>query len=241
VNEPLQGRRCKLLLPFDETTLNIFSGLAGLVFTLMIFSYVIGDNFLFRLALYIFTGVSAGYIASVSWQQVLWPKLISPLFFGDTRQILFLIVPLIGSLMILMKISPRLAGIGRFAMAFIVGAGAAVTVVGALRGTLIPQVTGTINAFDPNLGAFTVLVNGSAILAGTVLTLIYFHFGAQTKPDGSVRRFGVIEVLAWLGRFFVGVTLGVMFAGVYAAALTALIERISSMVDLLVKLFGNTP
>src|SRR5687767_11749179 len=111
-----------MLLPFDEATLNLFSGLASLVFTLMIFSYVIGDNFLFKLALYIFTGVSAGYIASVSWQQVLWPKLFSPFFsffFGGDQQVLPLIVPLIGSLMILMKISPRLAGIGRFAMAFI--------------------------------------------------------------------------------------------------------------------------
>lgn len=226
-----------MLLPFDEVTLNIFTGLAGLVFTLMIFSYVIGDNFLFKLALYIFTGVSAGYIASVSWQQVLWPKLISPLFFGSTLDVLLLIVPLIGSLMILMKVSPRLAGVGRFAMAFIVGAGAAVTVVGAIRGTLIPQVAGTINAFDSNLGMVNVLINGSVILLGTILTLIYFHFGAQTRADGSVRRFGVIEVLAWLGRFFVGVTLGVVFAGVYAAALTALIERVSSMVNL----FGNLP
>jgi hypothetical protein len=226
-----------MLLPFDEVTLNIFTGLAGLVFTLMIFSYVIGDNFLFRLALYIFTGVSAGYIASVSWQQVLWPKLISPLFLGSTLDVLLLIVPLIGSLMILMKISPRLAGVGRFAMAFIVGAGAAVTVVGAIRGTLIPQVAGTINAFDTNLGTLGMLTNGTAILLGTVLTLIYFHFGAQTKSDGSVRRFGFIEVLAWLGRFFVGVTLGTVFAGVYAAALTALIERVSSMVNL----FGNLP
>ncbi len=226
-----------MLLPFDEATLNIFSGLAGLVFTLMIFSYVIGDNFLFRLALYIFTGVSAGYIASVSWQQVLWPKLISPLFSGSTQQVLLLIVPLIGSLMILMKVSPRLAGIGRFAMAFIVGAGAAVTVVGAIRGTLIPQVAGTINAFDPNLGMLGVITNGMVVLLGTVLTLIYFHFGAQTKPDGSVRRLAIIEILAWMGRFFVGVTLGVVFAGVYAAALTALIERISSMINL----FGNLP
>jgi hypothetical protein len=226
-----------MLLPFNEVTLNIFTGLAGLVFTLMVFSYVIGDNFLFRLALYIFTGVSAGYIASVSWQQVLWPKLISPLFFGSTLDALLLIVPLIGSLMILMKVSPRLAGVSRFAMAFIVGAGAAVTVVGAIRGTLIPQVAGTINAFDTNLGTLGMLTNGMAILLGTVLTLIYFHFGAQTKSDGSVRRFGFIEVLAWLGRFFVGVTLGTVFAGVYAAALTALIERVSSMVNL----FGNLP
>lgn len=225
-----------MVLPFDSNMLNIFSGIASLVFTLMIFSYVIGDNFLFRIALYIFTGVSAGYIASVAWWQVLLPKLFIPLLTGSTQQAILLIVPLFGIFMILMKVSPKLAGIARLAMAFIVGAGAAVTIAGALRGTLIPQVNGTINAFAPTPNLF-VLINGFAILLGTMLTLIYFHFGARARADGSVHRLGIIEILAWLGRFFVGVTLGVLFAGVYAASLTALIERISSIINL----FGNIP
>lgn len=232
-----------MIPPFDVNTLNLFSGLAGLIFTLMIFSYVIGDNFLFKLALYIFTGVSAGYIASVAWWQVLRPNLITPLMSGSALDKALLVFPLAGILMILMKVSSRLSGISRFAMAFIVGAGAAVTIAGALRGTLIPQVEGTINSI-PRLGNaadlaqnFNMLVNGVAVLLGTALTLIYFHFGARTQQDGSVRRMGVIEILAWLGRFFIGVTLGVVFAGVYAAALTALIERISSMINF----FGNIP
>lgn len=221
-----------MTLPFDENTLNIFTGLAGMLFTLMIFSYVIGDNFLFRLAIYIFTGVSAGYIASVAWWQVLLPKLFIPLLLGSTQDAILLLFPLMGIVMIFMKISPRLSGIGRFAMAFIVGAGAAVTIVGALSGTLIPQVEGTINAFSPALGTLNIITNGLAVLLGTALTLIYFHFGARTRADGSIRRMGVIEILAWLGRFFIGVTLGVVFAGVYAAALTALIERIFFMINL---------
>jgi hypothetical protein len=97
-------------------------------------------------------------------------------------------------------------------------------------------VSGTINAFAPTSNLF-VLINGFAILLGTMLTLIYFHFGARARADGSVHRLGIIEILAWLGRFFVGVTLGVLFAGVYAASLTALIERISSIINL----FGNIP
>jgi hypothetical protein len=229
-----------MTLPFlDENTLNIFAGIAGLVFTLMIFSYVIGDNFLFRLAIYIFTGVSAGYIASVALWQVLLPRLVAPLI-ANPFQIL-LLIPLAGIFMIVMKISPKLSGIARFAMAFIVGAAAAVTIAGALSGTLIPQVEGTINAFSPALGLVNIFTNGLVVLLGTVLTLTYFHFGAHTRADGSVRRWGAIEILAWLGRFFIGVTLGVVFAGVYAAALTALIERISSMIHLINLFFGNTP
>jgi hypothetical protein len=123
-------------------------------------------------------------------------------------------------------------------MAFLVGVGAAVTIAGALMGTLIPQIQGTINAFDMTSVAgkdiyylIEPLSTAVLILAGTVFTLAYFHFGTHSKADGSTRRLGLIEVLAWGGRVFIGIALGAMFAGVYAAALTALIERISSLIN----------
>jgi hypothetical protein len=108
--------------------------------------------------------------------------------------------------------------------------GAAVTLAGALTGTLIPQLTGALNPFGFNM-TFASNANGGIVLGGTILTLIYFHFGARVKADGSISRFGFIELLAWLGRIFIGITLGVIFAGVYAAALTALIERILSLIN----------
>ena len=49
------------------------------VLTLLIFSYIFGDNPLFRLATYAFVGVSAGYLLVTILQQVLWPKLAAPL------------------------------------------------------------------------------------------------------------------------------------------------------------------
>lgn len=222
-------------------SMDVLTGLASFLFTLMIFSYLIGDNPLFRTAIYIFTGVSAGYIAAVAWWQVLLPRLVIPLATGSMGEQVFMLVPVVGALLILMKLSPRLAGMARPVMAFLVGVGAAVTIAGAVGGTLIPQFEGAINTFDMdaalarNVGVLEVMVNGGVILAGTVFTLIYFHFGARLRPDGSMRRLGLIEFPAWIGRIFIGITLGVVFAGVYAAALTALIERISS----LIKFVGN--
>ncbi len=61
----------------------------------------------------------------------------------------------------------------------------------------------------------------------------------RPKADGSMRRFGLIEIAAWMGRIFIGITLGAIFAGVYAAALTALIERIASIINFITTLFGN--
>jgi len=76
------------------------------------------------------------------------------------------------------------------------------------------------------------------MLAGTVLTLIYFQFTAQRAADGTVKRNAILEVLAWGGRVFIAITFGVLFAGVYMAALTAMLERLSSMINFVKPLFG---
>lgn len=211
---------------------DLIAGVLAFLFTLMILSYLIGDNPLFRIAVYIFVGVSAGYVAVVAIWQVLWPDLIQPLMsgfiYGMTVQQAVLAVPLLLSGLLLMKAWPPLTRLGMPAMGLLVGVGAAVAVGGAVNGTLFPQVGATINAFDLRNSAspFEALINGGFVLAGVIASLVYFHFGAHTRPDGSVRRAGLIEMIAFMGSIFLAIALGVLFAGVYSAALTALIERL---------------
>lgn len=206
---------------------DLMAGVVAFLFTLMILSYLIGDNPLFRIAIYVFIGVSAGYVAIVAWWQVLWPDLIVPLASGSPMQRVLLAIPLLLSGLLLMKAWPPLSRLGMPAMGFLVGTGTAVAVGGAVNGTLIPQINATIAAFD--VRTFTSaesLIDGAFILAGVVTTLAYFHFGARTTADGSVRRFGIVEMIAFAGSIFIAIALGVLLAGVYSAALTALIERL---------------
>lgn len=219
-------------------SLELITGLLSFIITLMILSYLIGDNPLFRIAIYLFTGVSAGYVAAVAWWQVLWPKLVIPLRSGNAMDRALAIIPLLGVGLILMKVLPRLSKAGSPAMAYLAGVGAAVAIGGGLTGTLFPQMAATINAFDLNrvssgdvFGYMSLLRDGGIILVGVITSLAYFHFGARTRPDGSVRRFVFIELLAWIGQIFIGITLGVIFAGIYSAALTMFIERISSLLQ----------
>ena len=121
-------------------------------------------------------------------------------------------------------------------LALLVGVGAATSLSGAVAGTLIPQSRAAMNALA-SLNFFD-LVEGIVMLAGTVLTLIYFQFSAKRAPDGSVKRNVVIEILAWGGRVFIAITFGVLFAGVYMAALTAMLERLSSMINFVKPLLG---
>lgn len=229
-------------------SLELITGVLSFILTLMVLSYLIGDNPLFKIAIYLFVGVASGYVAAIVFWQVLYLKLFLPTLAlvqsRDINQGLLLIIPWLGFLFILMKASPRLSGAARLVMAFLVGAGAAVTIAGALIGTLIPQVMATINFFDAqtaaarNIGTGEVLGNGAILLLGVVTTLAYFHFGALQKADGSTRRLGLVEIIALIGQVFIGITLGAIFAGVYAAALTAFIERITSLLSFINSLTG---
>jgi len=218
----------------------LLSMLVSFFVTILILSYLIGDNPLFRAAVYVFVGVSAGYVASVALHQVLWPSLIQPVFSGSIAHIVLLAL----SALLMMKGSPRLSHIGQPAMAFIVGVGAAVAVGGAVLGTILPQVNAAINGFDISLAVargvnpFFMIINSALILLGMVGTLAYFHYGARKMDDGSVKRNILVETLAWIGRVYIAITFGVLFAGVYLAALTALIERIASIRNLVATMFG---
>jgi hypothetical protein len=66
------------------------------------------------------------------------------------------------------------------------------------------------------------------MLIGTITSLAYFHFGAISTPGGP-RRLRLVRILGRVGQVFVAITLGVIFAGVFTAAMTAWIERMNSI------------
>jgi hypothetical protein len=152
---------------------------------------------------------------------------------------LLLLIPLVLGGLLLTKASPRLSGFGSPAVAYLVGVGAAAAIGGAVLGTIFPQVGATVNLFDWQVmslsenGFLFEFLNGSIILVGTVTTLIYFHFGARAQPGRTPQRAPWIDAVAWVGKVFIAITFGALFAGVYAASLVALIERLDSFISMI--------
>jgi hypothetical protein len=219
--------------------------LVGFTLTLMVFSYIFGDNLLFRLALNVFIGVAAGYAAVVAWYNVIWPQLMLPLISGSQAERLFALFPLILSGLLLLKLSTRLTHLGSVAIAYLVGVGVAAAIGGAVLGTLFPQVGASINLFDMQaasaaggVSSLDRLARGSIILVGTLTSLIYFHYGARSRPGETSKRPEWLESLGWVGQVFIAITFGTLFAGVYSAALTALIERLHFLGDVIFSLVG---
>jgi len=219
----------------SASTIDLLTGGISFLLTLMVLSYLIGDNPAFRVAVYIFIGVSAGYAAAVAWHQVLYPRLIIPLLSGNLSVRLLTVVPLALGLLLLFKLSPKTTHLGTISMAFLVGVGAAVAIGGALMGTIFPQVTASMNAFNlSGVGQLWLerLSEGVVMLVGTISTLVYFHFGAKATTSGP-QRSKLVNALSWIGQIFIAITFGVLFSGVFMAAMTALIERLNFIITFL--------
>lgn len=227
------------MLPVAMT--DFLAGLIGFLFTLMILSYIVGDNPLFRLAIHVFVGATAGYVAAVVWQQVIINKLAIPMLSGDLLKISVLSVPLIMSFFLLMKLSPRYQFLGRWVVAFLVGVGAAAAIAGALMGTLLPQAWASVNLFDldayaPGTSAEKI-TEGIFILLGTVSTLAYFQFSVRETTLKTGKRGIFMRIISFVGEIFLAITFGALFAGVLSSALTAMVDRMQSIVNFFASLF----
>jgi hypothetical protein len=218
-------------------TVDLVGMVVSFILTIFVLLYAFDDNPLFRLAIYVFIGVAAGYASAVALKDVIMPRL-----FGLEGQQMLLVVLWI--VLLAMKLFPKTAKIGNPAAGLLVGVGAAVAVGGAIQGTLLPQIVASGDYFAPGLMKQAMLMGqfgsvlgyflrGLVVLVGTVATLAHFHFGAKPAPNQIPVRKPYIEVLSKIGQVFVAVAFGVIFAGIYSAALSALIERLVFLIAVL--------
>ncbi|MCX6053494.1 MAG: hypothetical protein NTZ74_00990 [Chloroflexi bacterium] len=206
--------------------------LTSFILTLLVFSYLFGDNPVFRFVSALFIGVAAAYFMVILIYQVVLPRLVVPLFAGSWLTL----IPLGMSGLLLFKLSQKFSRFGNIPMAFLVGTGAAIAIGGAISGTLFGQAKGVIASFAPPATASGssqtfMILEGAFLLLGTVATMSYFHFGARNSAKLGPQRGVITGIFAWIGRFFIAITLGAVFAGVLTAAITALVERLDFIVQ----------
>ena len=194
---------------------------AGFILTLMVFSYLLGDNFLYRLAVYIFVGLAAGYVTMVTVESVILPWIRGTLNSGDIGTQIVGALPLLLGFLLLFKSSRRFSRLGNIALAFIIGVGTAVALVGAISGTLLPLVGSTANSVRMDT------INGFIIVLGVVCTLIYFQYQARRTPTGETRRSLFVRTFGALGEGFIVITLGALYGGAILTGLTVVSERIA--------------
>jgi hypothetical protein len=208
---------------------------AGFVLTLMVFSYLLGDNVLYRLAVYIFVGLTAGFVAIVTVESVLLPWIRLTTETPDMGARAFGIIPVILGAALIFKISPRFGALGNLGLALMIGVGAAVAVVGAISGTLLPiaaSVPDRAAGADDTVSVF----NAFLVAAGVVCTLIYFQYSARRIPGSDASQIGrgtrrglVTRAFGAVGQGFIVVTLGALYGGAILSGLAIFSERVAFM------------
>jgi uncharacterized membrane protein YjfL (UPF0719 family) len=109
-------------------------------------------------------------------------------------------------------------------MALLIGVGAAVALVGAVRGTLIPL---ALAPARPELS----LPNFLFGVIGVVCSLFYFMYIANPTPSGKPRRSLPVAGMALIGEAVLTITLGTLYASAVLTSLTVLTERVGFIVS----------
>ncbi len=209
--------------------------IVGLVITLLVFSYLIGDNPLYRVALHIFVGASVAYAVVVAWHAILRPLLLDWVLSGNVNVLLGLVPFLLGGLLLARGVR-SLSWLGNFSIALLLGVGIAVAVGGALVGTLLPQAGAAMRPLSPFSYPDDPLngpLDGLLIVVGTVTSLMVFTFTLRRGVSGRL-----IALSTRLGRFFLFVSFGAVFAGVLIASVSVLVERLQFIIETVERLAG---
>jgi hypothetical protein len=196
----------------------------GAILTLFVFSYLLGDTPLFRLAQAVFVGVAVGYAVIVAVYLVLIPRLVEPILGHPTIE-WPLLIPLILGVLLVLKVRTAWSSLGNISVAFLFGVGAALAIGGALSGALVPQLAATVVSLTPAQNADMFIAN-CLLALGTIGALLSFRFVTnQQRPAARFLDF-VARRWSYLGRWFIFIAFGAIFAGTAVSRISILISRV---------------
>ncbi len=125
-------------LGLDTESLGILAA-AGV--TLALFSFLYGDNPMFKIAEHLYVGVTIGYNIAQVWFTVVLADLIQPLFLDEVTEpgTLWLLIPSILGIMLVLRIVPKLAWMSRISFSFVVGFNAGIQIPAYIASQLLEQ------------------------------------------------------------------------------------------------------
>ena len=203
-------------------TLNNVAIIAGAILTVMIFTYLLGDNFLYRIAIHMFIGAAAAFTLIVAVEGVLvpWFQLTLSNPAGNIPQTIIGVIPLLIGLLLLLKLNPGFSRVGNLGLAAILGVGTALALWGAITATLLPL---TLDAARSQSNILDTLV----VVIGTVTVLAYFTYLGVRRPSGDVEQSLIVRLPGMVGQTFIMITLGATYGLLIISALTILTSVIA--------------
>lgn len=198
--------------------------------TILVFTYLIHDTVLFRIASCLLVGTAIGFVGAVVIGQVLIPqtqRLVTAAISVDVLGLFLEGLPVLLGLSLLAKLAPTLRGtsFSNFGLAYLFGIGAALSISGALAGALVPQLQATILSLAPQ-GNDLGWVNNLLLVIGTLGAFLAFRFiQPGNRPYQRVYDF-VTNSWGTIGRGFIMVAFGALLASLISARVSALVGQL---------------
>jgi hypothetical protein len=195
----------------------------AIVLTIAVLSRIAGDNPLFRVAQYLFVGVSLGLAFVVSFHQVLKPAALA-IGSGSISGLILYGIPVVLGLLLI----PRAVGGQQFSwmanipLAMLFGVGAALALSGAIIGTLLPQILSTWTT-DP-----TTRISSLIVSLATIIILAGFYYVVPKQGPGG----RVVAIASAASHWLLMLAFGFFLAGALQTYLSALTERLQAILSL---------
>jgi hypothetical protein len=145
--------------------------------TLFIYSFLYGDNPVYKFAEHLYVGIAAGYGAAVVFWEMWLPNWFEPLFTPaeGASPDYWLVIPGLLGILFFCRFVPNAGFMIRWPLAFLVGGYAGSKLTGYAQSDLVIQAGKTM--FDLGQYANTWALLGALLIAvGVLTTLIYFFF-----------------------------------------------------------------
>jgi len=216
-----------MALVFDYIGTWIAAGL-----TLMILSFLYRDNPFFRFAEHLYLGISNAFIIWLLWSTIILPDFIGRVFVNlhpeeSWQPNLWFLIPGILGLIMLTRMIPAIAWMSKWALAFVVGWGAGVSIGPVLTSYILAQVHATfpwanISFASGGVPDWPSVVNAFLIFICVVSVLVYFFFSYEHK--------GIIGKTARLGVWVLMIAFGASFGSTVMARVSLFVGRAGFLV-----------
>ena len=214
--------------------------------TLGIFSYLYRDNPFYKIAEHVFVGISAAYVAAISFWTQIYPNLFGRLFpkdgplaftglefdFNHEFNILYLF-PLLLGIMMLLSVFQQFSWMARWGIAYTVAIAAGLKAFGYLNSNVLNQVSASaVDLFSGSLPFFyndttpfsgDTVFNNIVLVVGTLSALMYFYFSKE--QTGNFGRF------TRLGIYFLMISFGASFGFAVMGRISLLVGRFNDLIE----------
>ena len=198
-------------------SLDTLGALIAPLLVVMILSYIVAENPLYRLAQHILIGVAIGYATVTVIFEVLVPAFVG---LGQSGSALLVFLPgLFLAFIYALRVLPAGRWLSNLVLAFVVATVAAVSLGGAVAGLVVPQIMSAAPKTD--------IASNIVLVVGTVLTLYSFRFTRRAPADAVVDGVEVAprpDVLQRIGRLWLMFALGAVLAAIFESRVAALVD-----------------